>query len=814
MTGESFIIFKHGVDKEVATMKKIIKFCVDYPYWIICWVLLATIFFSFQLFNIKIDPRVEIFLQQNNPVEKDFSANKKEFVSYADILIGMLHSDIYTSSSLKKIEAITEEIKAIKDVKKVTSILTVRTIKGNESGFVITPMSPEGLAPSTEQDIAAFREKVGSWDVYDDIYITKDGKGTAIVVALYENVETDQIVPIYYQLQDIIKKHEGPEQFFISGTKVVEALQGHYMMRDLKLLVPLVILILLVSLFLFFRNLRGMILPLISVAISCTWTMGLMAILKIPITMVTSALPIALMAVSSAYGIHILENVLSDSSNGHKGKEGILNSLYRVALPVIMAGLTTVVSFISLCTTSIVPITEFGLLSAFGIFNALIISLTFIPAVLSLLDKYGMKYTSHHHTNKDLIGPILNWLSRVTISHSSLILVTTMFLLFFSLFGALQMKSDLNLIEDFRKNSPIRIADEILNKNFGGTSQFNVAFKGKNADDIKNPAVLKKIERLQDELKGIDNVGKAVSIVDFIKRMNQAMHDGNPAYYIIPESREIVAQYLLLFSFSGGGDDLDSFVDFDFKDSQILLQMKTQSGYLAQEVADTVDRFEKREIANNDPVSSIITTGLAMLAKEFNRLVVWSQITSFIVAFILVMIVTSVSFRSFKLGLYSMVPLIAPIVLNFGIMGISGIKLNAATAIIASLAVGMGIDYSIHFLSRYRHEINIVNDVDKAIRMSLHTSGRAILYNALAVAAGFLVFVPSNFVILCQMGMLVALVMITTSIAAITLLPAIVKVFPPQLVKEQMLAPCINVPFKLIPTGQLSEAEQVVLKED
>lgn len=795
-------------------MKNIIKFCIDHSYGVICLVVLTTLFFSFQLTNIKIDPRVEIFLHQSNPVEKVFNANKKEFVSYADILVGMLHSNVYTSSSLKKIEAITEEIKAIKGVKKVTSILTVRTIKGNESGFVITPMSVEGLAPSTQEEVVAFREKVGSWDAYDDIYITKDGKGTAIAVALDENVETDQIVPIYYQFQDIMKKYEGPEQFFISGTKVVEALQGHYMIKDMKLLVPLVILILLISLFLFFRNLRGMILPLIGVTISCTWTMGLMALIKIPITMITSALPVALMAVSSAYGIHVLENVLTDSSNGHQGKEGILSSVNRVALPVIMAGLTTVASFISLCTTPIVPIRQFGLLSAFGIFNALVISLTFIPAVLSLLDKYGMKHTSHHHTNKDLMGPVLNWLSRVTLSHSALILSSAVFLLFISIFGALQMKSDLNLIEDFQKNSPIRIADDILNKKFAGTSQFNVVFKGKNANDIKDPEVLHKIERLQDELKTIDNVGKAVSIVDFIKRMNQSMHDGDPAYYIIPESREIIAQYLLLFSFSGGGEDLDSFVDFDFKDSQILLQMKTQSGYLAQEVADTVDRFEKKELSGESAVASIITTGSAMLAKEFNRLVVFSQITSFIVAFILVMFVTAISFRSFKLGIYSIIPLIAPIVLNFGIMGISGIKLNAATSIIASLAVGMGIDYSIHFLSRYRHEIAIFNDVDRAIRMSIQTSGRAILYNALAVAAGFLVFVPSNFVILCQMGILVALVMMTTSIAAILLLPAIVKVFPPQLVMQSVITPRINVPLKLIPIGKLSEAEQAVWKED
>ena len=292
--------------------------------------------------------------------------------------------------------------------------------------------------------------------------------------------------------------------------------------------------------------------------------------------------------------------------------------------------------------------------------------------------------------------------------------------------------------------------------------------------------------------------------------MNQAMHDGDPAFYIIPESKEIVAQYLLLFSFSGGGDDLDSFVNFDFKDGQILLQMKTQSGYLAQNVADTVDRFEKNEVKEGGEIKSIITTGLAMLAKEFNRLVVWSQITSFIVAFILVMIVTAVSFRSFKLGVYSIIPLTAPIVFNFGVMGVTGIKLNAATAIIASLAIGMGIDYSIHFLSRYRHEIHILNDVDRAIRVSLQTSGRAILYNALAVAAGFLVFIPSNFIILCQMGMLVALVMMTTAIAAITLLPAIVKVFPPELVKEVAVISKTEVPIRLVKTKDLIEEPETV----
>ncbi|MEN6446590.1 MAG: efflux RND transporter permease subunit [Syntrophaceae bacterium] len=786
-------------------MKKILGFSVHHPYWVVAVVALVTVFFGMQIPGLKIDPRVEIILQQNNPVEKVYTANKQEFASYADILIGMLAADVYNPGSLKKIRSISEEAMAIPGVRKVTSILNVKNIQGSESGLDVAPMVAEGTVPATAQEVADLKEKATSWGVYDGVYITKDGKGTAMSIILKDDVETDQIVPIYYRLQDIMKKYEGPERFFISGTKVVEALQGHYMIKDLNLLIPLVVMVLLVSLFLFFRNIRGVILPLLGVGVSCIWTMGLMALLKIPLTMVTSALPVVMMAVGSAYGIHVVENVFSDAGEGRKNREGILNALTRVCLPVVMAGLTTVASFISLCTTPIVPLTQMGLLSSFGIFIALVIALTFIPAVLSILDSWGMEYVSHHHTKKDLIGPVLNWLSRVTVSHSKAIMVSAVVLIVASIFGAVRMKSDLNLVEDFRRSSPIRIADEILNKKFGGTSQFNVTFQGKNPDAIKDPAVLREMDQLQEELKGIKDVGKVVSIVDFVKRMNQAMHDGDPAFYTIPESRELVAQYLLLFSFSGGGDELDSFVNYDFTDGQILLQMKSQSGYLAQEVVDRVERFENTRL-EGPKVTGIVTTGLAMLAKEFNRLVVVSQITSFIVSFILVMLVTAFSFKSFKLGVYSMVPLTAPIFLNFGVMGVTGIKLNAATAIIASLAIGMGIDYSIHFLSRYRHEIKIRNDVDRAIGISLQTSGRAILYNALAVAAGFLVFIPSNFIILSQMGMLVALVMMTTSLAALTLLPAIVKVFPPELVSEAVRMPAVEVPLKLV-TSEFTPAK-------
>jgi len=341
-------------------------------------------------------------------------------------------------------------------------------------------------------------------------------------------------------------------------------------------------------------------------------------------------------------------------------------------------------------------------------------------------------------------------------------------------------KSDFTLADNLRERSPIRQAYSILNDKFGGTSTYRVVFKGKAADDIKDPVVLKEIDSLQQELKGLEGVGKVVSIVDFIKRMNQAMHDGNPQFYSIPESKELVAQYLLLYSFSGGGNELDSYVTYDFRDGQILLQMKSQSGYLTKDVVRTVEEFEKKRHGAKG-TNDFITTGLAMLANEFNRIIVTSQIQSFALSFVLCFIVTVGIFRSFKLGVYSMVPLLIPITLDFGIMGYTGMTLNAATSTVAAIDIGLGIDYCIHFLSRYRHEIRLGRTVEKAIEITMHTSGRAIIYNALALSAGFLVLVPSQFTIISQMGILVAVDMMTIAISALTFLPASIMLFPPKL---------------------------------
>ena len=762
-------------------MERIIRFCLHRAWWVILAVGAVTVFFGFQIPKITMDPRVEVVLRDDNPEVKTFVANKHAFEPYADILIGMIHTaDIFNPATLEKLDKIVEELEEIEEVEKATCLLNVKNIQGSESGLDVAPMVKDGEFPSNPAEIALLKDKVGSWEAYRDTYITRDGKGAGILIVLQDEVETDQIVPVYYAITDILNAYEGPEKFYISGTKVVEALQSHYMIKDLILLPPLVCVVLLTFLFVFFRNIRGTMLPLVSVAVSAVWTLGLMALVRHPLTLVTTALPVVLIACGSAYGIHVVENVLADNAEGRKGREGILGSVTRIRMPVTMAAMTTMAAFISFTTSPIVPLMHMGLFAAFGLGTAMMLSLTFIPAVLALMDDHAREITHHYHSRRDVVGPVLKRLSHIGIARSRWVIGVSFVVLVVSVFLGRHVKSDLNLVEDFRERSPIRIADTVLNRYFGGTSVFHVVFETANPDDIKEPEVLRKIERLQERLMEIEDVGKAVSVVDFIKRMNQAMHDGDPAFYTIPDSRELVAQYLLLFSFSGGGGELDGFVDYEFRKAQIILQMKSLSGYLAQDVIDTTRSFQEKELAGMKDMN-IVTTGLAVMAREFNRLVVRCQMQTFLISFFLCFLITTTVFRSLRLGLYCMVPLLIPIALDFAIMGVSGIRLNAATATVASIDIGMGIDYSIHFLSRYRHEMRKGLPVAQALDRALNTSGRGIVYNALAVAAGFLVLAPSQFVIISQMGILVAVDMVIIALSALTFLPACIMLLPPRL---------------------------------
>jgi predicted RND superfamily exporter protein len=364
-----------------------------------------------------------------------------------------------------------------------------------------------------------------------------------------------------------------------------------------------------------------------------------------------------------------------------------------------------------------------------------------------------------------------------------------------AIFGTSLVVVDDNGIAYFREGTAVRKDDEVLNTFFGGTHLSSVIITGPEIDSMKEPRILKDMELLQQHLQAtFPFIEKTLSLADYIKKMNMAMHENRQEFYTIPDpndeiSRELVAQYLLLYSMSGEPDDFDSVVDYDYQQARLVILAKDGSTIQTQKVVDKIYAYTKEHF---DDSYTVRVTGSAYTPLVMDKHVVEGSKRSIISSLIAVWLLTSIILRSFIGGFFTIIPLSLAVLANFAIMGFLKIPLEIGTSIVSNAAIGIGVDYSIHFLSRFRHEMltQRLSFTDKgffkATLTTATTSGQAILYNAVAVAAGFLVMMFSLFTPLIRLGGLVAAIMFTTSAGSIILLPALLSLCKPKFILKTL----------------------------
>lgn len=684
-------------------------------------------------------------------------------------------------------------------------------------------------------------------------------------------------------IQKAVREVPGQEEIYYSGESIVNSMLGVYMLQDITRLVPLVVVVVFLFLFLAFRKIRGVLFPLFSVLISTVWVTGLMGLLKIPLNQISVTLPVLLIGVGSAYGIHII-NSYYEHLHEEKQKAGLIKRIMQlVGVAVVMAGVTTIIGFSSLATSPMTPMQNFGIFTAAGIFFALAVNIFFVPSCLVLLPapkRLPKQDEGGRRKSPALFQRFLLASGEIVYKGRAGILISALVIVGLSVWGVLHMVIDTNTVEFFKKSSPVRQADEKINASFGGTSTLNLVIDGLTPDAMKDPEVLRKVEKIQEYAESLEHVGNTLSFVDFVKLMNQAMNQNDPRFFKVPRSQSLIAQYLFLYTTSGDPDDFSDVVDYNYQKANIFIQIrksntKTIDGivrkvesyardlfrdteemrddewvkrlerthelayrrdvesYALSEVKAGLDDLsgdkllnastEMRELLdmyrevweedrkNGEETASfslievlndtdalfygqwegeagkralIRTGGVSKLYLVVNRMIIRTQISSIVMAAILVILVVSLMFRSLSAGLLSVVPLLLAILVNFGMMGFTGTRLDLATAIIASVAIGIGVDYAIHFLNRFHHVARRGRDFKAATAETMSTAGRAIIFNMISVAAGFLVLCFSNFPPLQSAGWLIALTMLTSSLGALTLLPTLLNIFRPKFLND------------------------------
>jgi uncharacterized protein len=766
----------------VTYMKRFAELVTHFPKTTITICFLITAVFATQLPKLTIDASIKGHFPPNFPAKLDLDRLEENFGGSEIVLLGIEAENLYTPEALAVIQRLTEEIEDFDEVDDVASLFTVNDIIGTEEGMKVSDLIED--LPQTEADVQHLRTRARANPLFWNNIISEDETATTIVATITTEAKDDVV---YAKFQTLLERERAAHasddlRFYLGGMPITRALLAVNIQDDVRTFLPAGMLLMVILLYFSFKSLRGILLPFTVVLMSLICTFGVMALFGKPITMFSMIIPPMLIAIANDYSIHLVARYYEDvkAHLEHLSRQAItVKVMQRLGVPIVLAGVTTVAGFSSLLTHIMPPAQDLGLLASFGIILAFVFSMTFVPAWLALLP---IPKVLTDGRRPERLKTLLQAVTRSITSRPAIPKVLVAGGIVLALAAATGIPAivvDTNPMNYYKDDYPLVISTRLINSKLGGATTLDVVFEG----DIKDPAVLHKIEQIQTYMDTLPHIGKTMSMVDYLKQMNKAMHADDPAYYTLPESRDLVAQYLLLYSISGDPEDFDRVVDYEYRQGHLIGRVNVIG---TTEVANTVAKVEAyiaEHFAGVETPTVESVTGFSVLFKELIPLVVTGQMRSLVLSLAIIFVLGALTFRSVVAGLFTVYPISIAMLLVFGLMGYSGIELNVATAMLSSILIGVGVDYTIHFLYHYREEIQRAGlSPVEALEVTLTTSGKGIIYNALSVVVGFCVLMLSEFLPVYFFGWLLTFSILACLLGALTLLPAALLVFKPRFI--------------------------------
>ena len=737
-------------------MEKLAKNIIRFRWIIIVSVIGLTLFLGYQIRNIKINSDILSTLPDDDPTGYLY---KRIGSQYGGNDIGMIvleTDDIFKTEVLQHVKQITDSLKIAEGVSTVTSITNILDINSSEWGIEIGKLVDEYNLPDSQAELDSLRDYTFSKDMYKGTIVSDDATATAILFTLLPGVDRQAIAT---NIKNVIEELKLTETVYYGGLPFMLNDITELLLTDMLWLIPLVFLVIASILVFSFRSFRGMLLPLLTAGITVIWTLGIMTLVGYEITIITNFMPVILLSLGSAYTIHVLNSI--NQNRDKDRKQALLKAMMYTLIPVVLAAATTAIGFVAFVFGAyLTMIREFGICSAIGILIALLLSVFFVPALISTLP-VRRKNPDNRVADKDtaMNRVILKPLIKLLLKHPRNVLVVWSILLLISIGGIFLIRTSVNITEYFKKDNPTRIAEDVMQRKFGGSLPVFVEFEG----DIQEPEVLKMMIRTETFMKQDPNITSAQSVADLVEEMNDAMGEGKK----IPDEKAKIEQLWFLLD---GQDIMQQLVSDDL--DRGIIQSKFAS-IETEEIDAFTNKMNQFVRENSTDQYKINFTGIPPLYVKLNDSMVKSQYSSLFIAIIMVLFVIAMIMRSFSNGVYAIIPIIATIVLLLGFMGYTGTSLDIATVLVGSIALGIGIDYSIHIITGFNTHINNHGNIENAIETTILTKGKAVIINVASVAAGFLVLLFAQLLPIVNFGLLIAISMIGSGLGALTLLPAL-----------------------------------------
>lgn len=755
-------------------LKKLTYFSIDHPKLVITLTLILTGFFLFQFPKAHIDTDPENMLESHQPDRVFYDQVKEDFGIRDMIVLGITDEDgIFQPETLGKIARITDDILKIDGIVVEDVISFTTTDNVTSEGGVMKVRRIMETVPQTKEDAEAIKTSVYDNPLFVEKIVSKDGDAVALYLPIQQK---DMSYRISKEIELIVRKELGKSQkYYIAGLPVAEDTFGFEMFRQMGILAPLIGLVIFLLMFLLFRKVSLIVSPMIVAMFSVAWGMGALIGLGFTVHIMSSMIPIFLMPIAVLDSVHILSEFYDRYPALRDRKKTLLAVTDELFTPMFFTSITTAVGFGSLTLADIPPVRVFGAFVAVGVMAAWLLTVTLIPASIMLIreEKLSAK-VAKREKKSSLLPEFLPRVGRFAFVQSRVVAFAAAALLAVGIWGLTKIVVNDNPVNWFKKDHKIRVADRVMNQHFGGTYMAYLAVEGQQPDDIKKPEVMAYISELQKFLEEKDVVGKTSSVADIVKRVEKVLKGDIEVQGRIPESQEEIGQYLFLFLMSGNPNDLDNFVDYDYQKANVWVQMKRGDNRDMERVEQAVQQF-----FDNSHVPQGIEirwSGLTHINKVWQDLMVKGMLKAVLGGFAAVFILMLILFRSPGLAFISMMPLTFAIVLSYGLIGFIGKDYDMPIAVCSSLALGLSIDFAIHFIQRFRRKYRECGDLENACDNIFQEPARAISRNAFVIIFGFLPLVFATLTPYVTVGAFFAMLMTFSTLTTLILLPASIRI--------------------------------------
>lgn len=721
-------------------MDQLKRLITVYGHYVIAAFIVITIILGISLTQIKNDPNIQNMLPETMPSRVALNQIEGKFGGTKLALV-MVHSETpWEKEFLTQIKQLTNEI---------------RQINGVTGAFSIGDLLAQ--FPGISDNESLFRSIVTKNPLIYQRIVSQKLDRVAIVVNINSAVHE---YPLVKKLRAITAKYFTQSEVVFGGMPFINERIEEDINRDMVIFMPGGILLMLLFLYFSFKEIRGVLLPLAVVGMAIIVAMGLIPIFDWRMQMVTLLLPVILIAVANDYGIHLITHFQRNRRMYPElnSQDLALKGVRELGKPILFAGITTIAGILSLLTHLIIPAKQMGILGAIGILFALIASLLFLPAVLAKLPRGVVK----KEIKSDRWHNFLEGMGKFIINRSGIILIGVILIAAISGWGITLLEVDSNPVGFYDSKSEVVQGATIVNNDFGGAQIISLMIKGA-PDDLDTINWLKDINQKIDRIKG---VGNTLSMVDVYGAMAQLL----PRIY---KDHDLKSR-LALFQKMGGAAALKGNVSDDHNYLQLMIQVQSEGSDALKEILNQI-----KNIINDDPrVEQIGGSGLIFI--ELIDRVVSGQIYSLGISLMIIMLLVIILFRSVIAGILAMIPIALALILLFGLMGYLEIPLDISTAMLSAIMIGVGIDYTIHFIWGIQEAIKSGGSLKEAIQHTLTGVGRGITLNGLSVVIGFSVLMGSSFLPIRFFGALIFLSISTCLIGALIILPAMILLFQPR----------------------------------